>query len=409
MRNQFGRGGIAAALCIAATAGCAGDEPAASPAADQHAGAALAAGEPLIRRVAPNSAVGDFDGDGLGDAAYGDPAAGRSTACPAGFGAIVVHAGADPTRAVRLARGAGLSGAATCGAALGTGLAAADIDGDGFDDLVVGAPGLTVGQIQVVFGSRAGLSSRQTIASGPTIDGAGARFGAAIAAGDFDCDGFADVAVAAPAADVGSAADAGAVTVLAGRAGGVAATGPRLVQTAFGDPAEPGDQFGFSLAAGDLDAGGPAECGCDDLAISAALDDVGAARDAGLVHVLYGGTSGPGSGGADLVAPSGAIASLPGQGMGSHLGIGDVDGDGIDDLSMTLSASDQLAWMAGGAAGLGPAQVAAGALTLDPTCGAEAKKGTVTITDIKVTIIPSGCDPCCGPGNCCIGGSCGGD
>jgi hypothetical protein len=322
----------------------------------------------------------------------------------------VVHPGDDPTAGVRLARGAGLVGAPVCGAALGTGLDAGDVDGDGYDDLIIGLPGLTVGRIQVVFGSPSGLSpTRQTTVLGPTIDGSSAHFGSAIAAGDFNCDGYADVAVGAPDADVGAAVDAGSVSVFLGRSTGISPTGTRRVQSAAGDAPENGDRFGYALAAGDLDTGGPEECGCDDLAISATFEDVAGVANAGLVHVLFGGTSGPGGGGTRMITPTGRLGPFRDQGMGSSLGIGDIDLDGVDDLSMTLSATDQLAWMSGGARGLGPVNIESDELALGATCDAEAKKGTVTITDIKITFGSPDCAPCCGPGDCCIGGSCGGD
>ena len=398
----------AMALSLAALVGCAGDLP-----VDLSAAPAIGESreqDALIQRVAQNSTSGDFDGDGLGDVAYGDPRSGRTSACPAGFGAVYVHAGDDPTREVRWARGAGLSGPAVCGAGLGTGLGASDVDGDGYDDLIVGVPGGQVGQVQVVFGSPAGLSpARQTTIQGATADGPGARFGAAIAAGDFDCDGFADVAAAAPDADAGGAVDAGSVSVFRGRAGGIATSGTRLLQGAFGDPAESGDRFGYALAAGNLDADGPGGCACDDLAISASFEDVSGIEDAGMVHILYGGANGPGSGGTHKIPPSGVLGPQRGQLLGGHLGIGDIDEDGVDDLSMTLSASDRLAWVAGGAGGLGPATIGPDQMALEETCSGEAKKGKVTITDIKITIHPPSCDPCCGPGSCCIGGSCGGD
>jgi hypothetical protein len=199
------------------------------------------------------------------------------------------------------------------------------------------------------------------------------------------------------------------VSIFLGRSSGIATTGTRRVQSFAGDAPESGDQFGYALAAGDLDAAGPGECGCADLAISATFEDVSGVADAGLVHVLFGGTTGAGGGGNQVIRPTGSLGPLREQGMGSRLAIGDIDLDGVDDLSMTLSATDRLAWMSGGASGLGPVHIEAQELALDETCEAEAKKGTVTITDIKVTIKPSECEPCCGPGGCCIGGSCGGD
>jgi len=420
MSNRPAGGGATAAFHVSALfiaaliAGCAaGEEP--MPGAERSSSLASAAqpggaGDGLIQRVARNSTTGDFDGDGLEDVAYGDRSWGAGTACPAGFGAVVVHYGAEPTRGVRWARGAGLVGPTVCGAELGAAVGAADIDGDGYDDLVVGAPGATQGQIQVAFGAAAGLSrSRQTTIVGPSVDGPAAHFGAAIAAGDFDCDGHADVAVGAPDAGAGSIADAGSVTILPGRPTGIATTGPRLLQDAAGDPPESGDRFGFALAAGNLDAVGPDECGCDDLAISATFEDVAGVQDAGVVHVLFGGQAGPGSDGAETIPTAGPLAPRRGQDTGARLGIGDIDGDGIADLSVALVASGQIAWLAGGRDGLGGAHVGADDLVLEETCGGGTLEGKVTITDIVIRWGPFDCDHCCGPGNCCSGGSCGGD
>jgi hypothetical protein len=274
------------------------------------------------------------------------------------------------------------------------------------DDLAIGLAGLSYGQVQVVFGSRTGLSTtRQTTILGPTVDGAAARFGAAITSGDFDCDGFGDLAVAAPEADVG-VLDAGQVTVYSGRSTGIATVGTRHVQSAFGDAPEAGDRFGAALGVGDLD-GEPGTCGCDDLVIAAPYEDWDGVADAGLVHVAYGGRSGVAAGGSDLVAPIGVLGPLREQGLGSNLAVGDVDLDGIDDLSLTLSATDQLAWLAGGRAGVGPATIEREGVPVNPVCETEVK-GKVEIIDIKITFGPFDCDPCCGEGSCCIGGSCGG-
>lgn len=362
--------------------------------------------DPLIRRVARNSAVGDFDGDGLGDAVYGDSTSGSDSACAAGYGAAFVHYGDDPETGVRLARGAGLLGVATCGAALGAGLGAGDIDGDGYDDLVLGLSGLAVGQIQVVYGSASGLSAtRQTTLTGPSIDGTAAGFGATLASGDFDCDGYDDVAVGAPDANVGAVVDAGEVSVYRGQSLGISTTGTRYVQSAFGDAPETGDRFGYALAAGDLDGVSPGVCGCDDLAISAANEDWSGVADAGLVHVSYGGRSGVNGGGTDLIQPTGVLGPVRGQAMGSNLAIGDVDLDGVDDLTLLLGASDQLAWLEGGPSGVGAVTLGADELPSDSACAATEKKGTATLVWIEIN--PT-CDQCCGPGNCCIGGSCGG-
>jgi hypothetical protein len=53
------------------------------------------------------------------------------------------------------------------------------------------------------------------------------------------------------------------------------------------DTAEDGDEFGSSVAAGDLDGDG-----FDDVAVGVHFEDVGSATDAGAVQLLYGGAGG---------------------------------------------------------------------------------------------------------------------
>jgi hypothetical protein len=73
------------------------------------------------------------------------------------------------------------------------------------------------------------------------------QFGFALAAGDFNHNGFADLAAAAPSEGVGSATWAGAVSVLPGSAAGLTSGGGRLfTQDSPGVPgvAEASDSFG---------------------------------------------------------------------------------------------------------------------------------------------------------------------
>jgi len=96
---------------------------------------------------------------------------------------------------------------------------------------------------------------------------AGDHFGAALATGDFDGDGFADLAIGVPDEEVGSIADAGQVIVVYGSAGGLGrgARAPLgIYQDVSGvlDTAEEGDRFGAAVAAGDFNGDG-----YDDLAV----------------------------------------------------------------------------------------------------------------------------------------------
>ncbi|MFD7437487.1 FG-GAP repeat protein [Streptomyces sp. NPDC059861] len=57
------------------------------------------------------------------------------------------------------------------------------------------------------------------------------------------------------------------------------------------DEPEPGDQFGFSLAVYDANLDG-----CSDLVVGIPYEDIGPVKDGGSVHLLYGATTGLGSG-----------------------------------------------------------------------------------------------------------------
>ena len=189
----------------------------------------------------------------------------------------------------------------------GSSVAAGDFNNDGFTDLAIGVPNEAIGSIavagavNVIYGSGAGLTAagnQMWHQNRPGIGGtseADDRLGSSLAAGDFDADGFDDLAIGVPNEDIGTRAGAGAVNVLYGSASGLTASGDQVWHQNTGGingGSEAGDQFGSSLASGDFD-----NDGFDDVAIGVPGESIGAIAGAGAVNVIYGSASGLSSSG----------------------------------------------------------------------------------------------------------------
>ncbi|MCP4920358.1 MAG: hypothetical protein GY913_25945, partial [Proteobacteria bacterium] len=152
-------------------------------------------------------ALGDVvGGDGVSDLVAGGPFASYLAQGESGL-AVVVDGSVASDKVSTADAAARIYGSSSdeLGSAV---LSPGDIDGDGYDDLVVGAPGRDTvrGSVFVFSGPVSGTSLAVTGATG-RIDGAQVtdRFGDALAGGDTDADGQVDLVVGAPQAIRGSA------------------------------------------------------------------------------------------------------------------------------------------------------------------------------------------------------------
>jgi hypothetical protein len=184
----------------------------------------------------------------------------------------------------------GVAGVAEPDDRFGNLLTGGDFDGDGPGDLAIGAPieNTSGGVVHVLYGSAAGptatgsqLWSQDSPGVADSLEGFD-LFGGALADGDFDADGHADLAIGA----WGENDFSGVAHVLYGSPAGLTATGSQLwSQGSPGVAGEPevGDTFAIALAAGDFNGDASAE-----LAVGASGENV----VTGVVHVLVGSTAG---------------------------------------------------------------------------------------------------------------------
>lgn len=309
----------------------------------------LASGSAGIPTLDPDDAfgsavapLGDLDEDGVPDVAIGAPGDDGDDAGFSERGAVWIaylnEAGAAKA-VVKLADGTPGLGALPPHGSFGDGLAyGPDVDGDGVDDLFVGATSrsllgdgkgkgylLSLGPAGEVFSSR--VYDENDVPGGLV---AGDLFGSAAAfLGDLDGDEQPSLAIASRGANGGYGFGAGRVTLYELDGNGNLTTPIDLGVNGELNLAG-GDQFGSSLAAiGDLDGDGVA-----DLLVGSDGDDDGG-TNLGAVRTLFLASNGEVAGTAKISALAGGFAaSLPdfarfGSGLAAP---DDLNGDGVVDL-----------------------------------------------------------------------------
>jgi hypothetical protein len=287
-------------------------------------------------------ASGDFNDDCFADLAIGVPGANN------GIGEIVMfegsNAGLVPWSQVVISPGA-LNSDDITGDAFGDALAVGDFNHDGYDDLAAGAyrDDGGAGAVGIMYGGPGGLSGaggtwiNQDTGTVPGAREANDEFGFSLAAGDFNGDGFADLAVGVPFEDIGTTIDSGCIDVLLGSASGITTNSSSAFDESTGaipDNTETSDDWGYSLAAGDINHDGIA-----DLAIGAPGESLGTIAAAGQVTVMFGtntpaGLTDQGSTVWNQDSPSVPGGSESNDRFGTALAIGDFNGDHFGDLAV---------------------------------------------------------------------------
>lgn len=310
-------------------------------------------------------AAGDFNADGYTDLAIGIPYedTDRVIAVPGenppkylSSGAVQIlygtASGLSSLGDQLWTQGANLLGSPAFRKEFGRSLSTGDYNGDGYTDLAVGSTGnyhnneTNPGEVNIIYGSSSGLTQSnnqlwsQKAAGVKGLYEAGDFFGYALSSGDFNGDGFSDLAVGVPGEDQGSKENTGAVNILYGSLFGLSASGDQLwTQKSSGikGVAEADDHFGYALKAADFNGDG-----FSDLAIGVPKEDVGSLENAGAINILYGTKGGLSSAGNTLFTAnsSGLDSEARASSFFAHsLGAADFNGDTLMDLSVITTGA----------------------------------------------------------------------
>lgn len=261
---------------------------------------------------------GDFDGDGRSEMIVGVPTMAAVGDVQTG-GFIVVHFTATGAFASADFLRIGTDATATFNPRWGIALAVGDFNGDGYEDLAVGG---NSNRVRWYRGSASGLSYYTN--SSWTGD-----YGSSLAAGDFNCDGYEDLAIAAP-----SRAGDGQIAIYTGNS--TFLTYQFALRQTSGNRVS-GDGFGSAMAVGNFNKDNVGGRPCADLAVGMGNKAVGAATYAGQANVYYGANTAAALDAATYTAINENSSGVPtvaraGELFGWKILATDLNGDGVDDL-----------------------------------------------------------------------------
>lgn len=227
----------------------------------------------------------------------------------------------------------------------GTALASGDLNGDGFDDLIIGAPGIdpSAGVVYVLFG-QAGPPTQTDLSTTYDMiiygESSGDRLGSSITSADLNSDGFDDLVLGAPSASHQGIGDAGKAYIIYGRTNLPSSID---LSQSTGDVALQIWGGGISHFLGEaIDHGDFNGDGYEDIAVSAIGASLGARVRCGITYVVLGESGALSNSLIDLSSGDSTDVMIVGKfdniNSGNAIASGDMDADGYDDI-MVASVS----------------------------------------------------------------------